>query len=230
MLIVQPLTTQSEFSSEMLRITIIDKEQKPKKFNVHKSLICDRSPYFAAIKNFDESRKNHAVLNDIDHDAFRQIVHWVYAGSIRQDDDLHDTCTLIRVVVAAGRLMMGKCTNVAMGELRAEFMTMNESVTMNVVLFVNTFDLSVDSELVQFVLDHYAYENMNDDWTYCDLTEVGKLRKETGAALLTKFWDLAQQWRRAFSDRREKPTNPARIVGCCYHSHLPNESCYFEGK
>lgn len=101
-----------------MRISIVN-EGATKTYEVHKNLLSQRSPYFAALPNFKEGEENLVTLNDINHDAFAKIVYWMCKDEF--DLVLTDRTTLIHTWAVADRLMMVKCKNVAMDDIRRKF-------------------------------------------------------------------------------------------------------------
>ncbi|MBA7496464.1 hypothetical protein ES702_07072 [subsurface metagenome] len=210
----------------MLYVTLHD-DYGTKKFHVHKKLICDKSPYFAALKNFSEGQTNHVVLHGIDRDAFRQVLSWVYSGNF-QKGDLLDRDTLIETYVAADRFLMDQCKNMALDELRTLFRS--EEMKFSGVRLINGLGLNTGSAVVQFVIDQYVYDCINGSNEDGDdqLFEMRGLRPEIYNEVLYKFWELARQYGDHANKRSSKPDNPASLEGCMYHAHKRNEECYLE--
>lgn len=223
-----PLLIQdSEFGSEMLRITTFDLNEIPRNFNVHKALVCRKSPYFAALESSDEGEKNNVVLKGIMPGAFRQILHWLYADSLRQDKDHHNWKTLITTWAAADRLQMERCKNIVMDELRKELDDCY--IPFAGIRLANNLDLPHDSAMVNFLVDQYIYDCVTlDEEVSFDLNNLSEVHGDIADRLVSKMYNQAKAWRTSKEFNSKKPTRPADFNGCAYHEHTVGEKCHLE--
>lgn len=163
----------------------------------------------------------------MDHGAFRQIVNWVYSGNFRKDK-YHDERTLIMTFVAADRLMMKKCKNMATDELRAE--VKNTTMGISSVCLVDELDLSVKSSIVQYILDQYLYDCIETELREPRrlLLKALEFREDMTKEFLYKLYELAREWRECSERTGDVPVNPATLTGCAYHSHGAKIGSYLD--
>lgn len=213
----------------MLRITITADDgsyPRTRKYQIHKPLIVSKSPYFAALKNFEEGQHNHVTVRGINHNAFRQILSWVYSGNFRKKE-IDDVEVLLKTWVAADRFMMEMCKNMAMDALREHFEP--NIMTMSTVILVKGFGYSEESRLVEFVMDQYVWDCIDQNHNDHDLADwpavFNKLGRHTSDELMRKLLVQSRGWRRFAEGDGEQPIPPASLGGCRYHDHTVSNDC-----
>lgn len=224
-------TTLADFEGEVLRIIITD-DCKTKTYNVHARLLRSKSPYFAALTEFKEGSEKQVILKDLNHDAFNQILHWLYRGSF-PDHELckHSATIMIETWIAADRLLMGKCKNMAMDALRELYYDGVICVEIDDLATLDETGFSTDSTLVKYLIHQFAfgyvvYTHYWEGKSYTDQRHgFYRLRPEMAWEIFTT---VAKMGHDLFEDSGGPATkrDPADLEGCCYHDHVEDERCY----
>lgn len=219
------LTSGSDFIGDVMRITIVD-GQTSKGYHVHKHLLAQNSPYFAAITNFKEGTENHAVLEDMGSTAFQHILNWFYRGCL--DSKVSQSrYALMETWAAADRLMMSKCKNVVMDKLR-DYCKRRHSYVRHLEV-VCRLGYSKENVLVRYVMDQVSWDCTHHR-TYApdDLNAqiFERLPDEMTFAFMARIVEEAQYLVGPVSRRRETFDDPANRKGCHYHEHVEGEECY----
>lgn len=76
---------------------------------MHAQVLCNESPYFAAMKSFSEGVDSAVELKEMDPAAFDIVANWLYRGTVRGARSWADFDMLVRAYGIADRLMMRAC-------------------------------------------------------------------------------------------------------------------------
>lgn len=211
-------------------ITVID-EGDSRKYYVHKHILQKRSPYFAASTRFREGEENHVIFDNMNHHAFRQVLHWMYTGNF-QAGPLYNMRNFMRTWVVADRLMMSQCKNMAMDELR---LISEENVqSVRVLCELEELGHGPDSTITRYLLDQIAWDAVFDEeWadTPAKIFATHWTNSEIHAQLLWRVLTIAREFEQAKRGLIPMPTDPAFLEGCRYHDHVKGEEpCHLENK
>lgn len=174
--------------------------------------------------NFKEGEENHIILKDINHDAFCHISHWFYCGVL--DDDIHqDAATLIPTWIAADRLMLHECKNIAMDYLRRHHLDDPREESLQTAI---SLGCDKDHPMVRFLLDQISWECVHGVAIMDEFADtVEDMPQELVKPLMTRVSKGARELRGSERSARQKDgPDPASRKGCNYHEHVAGEECY----
>lgn len=231
------LTLISRHAGPVVSITVIDGNTTDT-FYVHKNLLLRASPFFAALSNFKEGDENHIVLNDVDLLAFHHIQNWFYEG--RLDPKLKQSRhTLIKVWVAADRLLMTTCKNKVMDTLRALHGT-NTPAMREYSAFMTDLNLACsyghgpDRALVRYIMEQMLWDQLHDGVQHKDdfkKSQYEKLSLEVIVAMFKKKDDLTRSIRWQLENGFQILVgDPTKANPCIYHEHGEDERCHLRLK
>lgn len=211
----------------MMRVTVTNKGES-KDYLIHKNLLCQRSPYFAALKNFREGETNHIVLDDMNHNAFRKIITYVYKRDLRYKPS-DDTYTLIKTWAAAHRLLMNACNNVMMDLIRRFLKQSGTGANISGVHFIYDLGYSTDSILIQYFMDQVAVHCITNYGSRLDVFAADGLDIGGGellCAFVKRLVATSQKWCRSMRMGLSETHSPSAFSGCKYHDHTEGKWCY----
>lgn len=214
---------------DVIRVTIIDQYEKSETFHVHQRLFAAKSPYFAALPNFKEGEDNHVTLSNVCHKVFTILLHWLYEGRFRSSISPADVTlvTWVGVWAAADRLMMNRCKNMAVDQMRQKLRV--EGVGPEPLQLVCDLGYSLDSTLGRLFLEQIArdctvYRDRDDSTRF----EVEPTDPEVALALTKSIIRAARAWSQGAIRKGEGPEDPASLIGCHYHEHHEGEVCHLK--
>lgn len=212
-----------------MRVTVVD-GLASNEYEIHKHLLAQNSPYFAAVPNFKEGAENHVVLEDMDPTAFQHILHWFYRGCL-DPKVLQSRYTLMATWAAADRLMMSKCKNVVMDKLRVACSCPPSDVSL--LVFVCRLGYSKDNTLLHYLTDQVAwdcthYNTYTEEYLSAQVFE--ELPIELTVALMARIMGETQYLISGRSRLAGRVDEPATRKGCHYHDHVEGEECYLSAE
>ncbi|KAK5953170.1 hypothetical protein OHC33_005738 [Knufia fluminis] len=220
------------FKGDVMKVTIKNDTETADWF-IHRSLLFDKSPYFAALPNFKEGKENHVELQDIDFEAFACIVQWLYAGaidtSIAKNPD--NWLLILRTYAAADRLMIFKCKNQMMDICRELHRGVCGQIHM--LRTLDEMGYSSDTLITSYIIDQISYDAV-DDPAWAIEEEKGEDQflmrgGEVAYALTARIIQRSRERIAYLGGPSDKDVrDPASLKGCVYHEHAIGEKCYLE--
>lgn len=108
---------------------------------------------------------------------------------------------------------MNRCKNMALDELRAQFVSMNMQISS--VRLIDNLGIGLHSALTNFVIDQYVYDCMNGSLELDgdhNFFEIRGLCTEMHGEILYKFWELARKYGDYSRHQRQRPNRLAQPV------------------
>lgn len=136
--------------------------------------------------------------------------------------------TWVGVWAAADRLMINKCKNMAVDQMRQRLR--EEGVGAESLQLVCDLGYSLDSTLARLFLEQIArdctvYRGREYDNSQF---EVEPTDPDVALALTKSIIRAAKAWSVSANGRGGGPEDPASLIGCHYHEYLEGEMCYLE--
>ncbi|KAK5074457.1 Structural maintenance of chromosomes protein 1 [Exophiala xenobiotica] len=227
---MEPDTDPSYFGGDVLKVTI-ESEDDSHDHYVHRTLLEKKSPYFAALAPFKEGRDNHVMLKEVDNDAFEHIVHWLYTD--RFSPSFQDwQYTIIKTYAAADHLMMPRCKNMVLDNLRSKYTRIQADI--GDLGLIKRLGYGASIAIAIYVTDQIVYEAItNHTWFF---REEDHAFVEDGGEHVLGLMKKLMEKSRLYSlkaDGKSRWTNkghsdPARTKGCIHHEHAEGEKCYLQ--
>lgn len=223
--------TQSYFDGDVMKVTI-ESEDDSHDHYVHRTLLEKKSPYFAALPRFKEGRDNHVTLKEVDNDAFEHIIHWSYTD--RFSPSFQDyTSTIIETYAAADHLMMPKCKNMVLDNLRSKYS--RKPADIGHLGLVRMLGYGASTAIAIYVTDQIVYEAItNDGWFFGkgDHHAFFEVGREHALELMKKLVEKSRLYSLKADGkslwRNKGHPDPAFAKGCVHHEHAEGEKCYLQ--
>lgn len=159
--------------------------------------------------------------------AFKSLVHWFYRDVLDPQAG-RSPKILVETWIAADRLMMSRCKDVAMDKLREQYHSQHSEATILEV--IEPLAYSTQSPLLRYLTDQVAFDCINkDDMEITDLTGADwppLIQGSVAFLLTTKIIAIGQKWRNSRKNGHAMPMDPSRSELCLYHDHIQGEDCY----
>lgn len=228
------LISHSVFEGETIHITVVDGEESTF-YYVPKRLLQQKSRYFTVLEHFENGEMNHVVLRNVNLNAFRSIVLWLYMGKIEKTSGsgLHDnygsSSNLIHLWATADRLQFNECKNITMDTLRSWYQ-FYDICPLDLKLADN-LGYTEDSPLVRCIIEQVSWymarknvlqdptseegsklswvavrRNADDDKCYAESTST--VRSATRSACEAALQDMELAWRMAKEVLDQRPKVP----------------------
>lgn len=197
-----------------------------KSFNVHKTPLCKKIPYFDNMFNgsFEEAATQRAKFPEDDPVAFKLLIGWVYTKVIEipKDENEESPVTyLLRLFVLVEKLMVVTLADRAI-ELLSKYCAATSVLPHVDVLNEEYKETPEDSKLRLWIARAMAHQFRNSP---SDTYEAEPMKM-----LLADNVDLLGDFLVALkileSDRNDsKPSDPSDFPLCDYHQHAKSEPC-----
>jgi len=149
------LTNIRYLRSEIVKVTVTN-ETSGTEYFMHAQVLCNESPYFAAMKNFSEGVNSAVELKEMDPDAFDIVANWFYRETIRGAKSWADFDMLVRAYGVADRLMMRACRSDILESIKG--FCSKERLRPRNLLVISRLGLPKESGIVQFATDQFVFE------------------------------------------------------------------------
>lgn len=191
-------------------------------FTAHKSVLCERSAFFAAALKPEWTNNQERVvqLPEDDPQAFSAYLEWAYRGSFTLDiDDVDNgidaiTMPLAQLYVLAEKLGPGMMSlkNAAIDKLIACLNKHECVLEEGTVCYVyqNTLETS---KIRKWIEDDFAYDTKES------LMTTSELKDYPLEMTIKVLHRLKQQYESSQLRRSERPPQKDRYARCYYHEH-----------
>ncbi|KAK5953169.1 hypothetical protein OHC33_005737 [Knufia fluminis] len=222
---------------ELIKVTVHDDNQCLE-MHLHKTLLRYRSPYFAALDNFKEGAYNAVELEDMDVEAFRYVLHWMYTDNLPSEQCVDTDDLLAKAYVVADRLLMRKCKNMIMDSIRESFKHVAGSKSLATGFeAVESLGYPASSQLARFFIHEIQHEFVKGTGADREEWILKMVENVRGDPISSMFCEVAlsilcaQTTTNRKSDSVQLPyddvgTYPSGRGGCIYHDHEEGEECY----
>lgn len=203
-------------TSEFVKIFI---GKTRREYNIHKSLLCNRSTYFDAAFNgkFSEAAKKELHIEDVYPEGFDMFVSWLYSERVPTTSNVDDDSIMnyYRLYVLADRFCLERLGNDTMDRIKSYY-TQNEYVPSHLAILEIVDNAPEDCGLRKFLGEWFA-QHFEDNCGQIN-SEMDKAGKERGAFAV----EIMQAMRKK---RKNLLMDPKQQNKCYYHQHIDTEPC-----
>ena len=198
-----------------------------KTFKVHKKLLCNKAPVFAAMfnGNFQESSTGVARLPEDKDDTFEYFLGWLYRGTL---DTLQDALQFYDLYGFAEKYNLVELMDMTIDALNG-FFASNKFLPAGETLDYIYEITHEKSKLRTLVLRCYTYATVeftdSGSWTTESMLPSGPNAMEAITDIFRQLRDLKNSTSRSSGVGGTLLSDPRKYQPCQYHVHAKGEPC-----
>ncbi|KAF4626408.1 hypothetical protein G7Y89_g11753 [Cudoniella acicularis] len=218
-------TFDNIFGTEMVDLFV---GPEKKRFHVHKSVLCQRVPYFRAMfeSEFIEAQENLATFPEDNAESFDVLLIWIYTGKLQQlrRDSVSNkwTWSPIDFFQLAEKLCLPIVMDRTMDTMRA--IDCETHMGMGLGSISNTYSKTgTKSAMRKYAIDcllFIFFESKRHQWPVSTFQDFMKDNPDMAV-------DFMEGIRAVYDQKKTRLLNPSntKIPNCQYHCHGADEPC-----